>query len=305
VSDGSVSAGTRHFEEHDLPGAPPGTIQLLGRRTDHPRPVILMLGELDPEHPPAWAEGLLDDGYLLAAFRIDHAPDPDPDRRPVWLVFDERFAHSYVLGGARAPLDAARVIDWLEPRPDVDARKIGWLGSSSSAIPGLSVAAREPRLAAIVAFVACGAYRSWLDTWQPNGLWVGGPDGLWPETLALLETDDPIHHVSGLHPTAVLLVNGSADLVVDPAGAIDFVDAARPFYAHDPDRLRLLLYHGAGHNLPADVVRAHAEHWFRLYLHPTDPPPTPAAPPADLHESVVRTQINTADHATVTGVGDG
>jgi dienelactone hydrolase len=292
---------TLMFERVALADEPSGRVDLLFRRWDHPRPVILMLGEIDPGNPPAWSTGLLDDGYLLAAFKIDHPLDPDPERRAVWLCFDERFAHSYVAGGAVAPADAARVIDLLTTRPDVDPEKIGWLGSSSSAIPGLSVAAREPRLAAIVAFVAAGAYRTWLDTWRPNGLWSGGEAGLWPETEALLATDDPIHHVAGLFPTAVLMVSGGADAVVDPRSATDFVDAARPHYEADPDRLRLVLYHGLGHNLPADIVRLYAEHWFHLYLHPVDPPPPPAVAPVDLHESVVRTQVNAADHAEVTG----
>src|SRR5207237_1161518 len=150
------------------------TVNLLYR--DSPmrqRPVILMLGSLDREKPPAWSDGLLDDGYMLATFTVFHPPDPNPARRPQWLVFDERFAPSYALGGSRAPADAARVIDYLISRSDVNAKKIGWLGSSSTGIPGLAVATREPRLAAIVAFVSTGAYGEWFKSWKTNGLWVG------------------------------------------------------------------------------------------------------------------------------------
>ena len=294
------------FERVELPGdGDPGQIELLwdDAADVERRPVVLMLGALDPADAPAWSTGLLADGFMLAAFRVDHPPDPDPARRAVFLHFDERFAHGFVTSGAHAPTDAARAIDALCARGDVHPDKIGWLGSSSTAIPGLAVAAREPRLAAIVAFVAAGAYRVWLDTWAPNGLWQGGSDGRWPETDALLDAHDPLMHVAGLFPTAVLMVNGGADAVVDPAGATAFVDAARPYYGTDPDRLRLVLYHGWGHNLPGDVVRQYAEHWFRLYMHPVNPPPAPSAPPEDLRESVVRTQINAADHEDVISPG--
>src|SRR5262249_22101550 len=156
-------------------------------------------------------------------------PDPDPARRPQWLFFDQRFAHSYVLGGYRAPRDAARVIDYLIARGDVHPKKIGWLGSSSTGIPGLAVATREPRLAAIVAFVSTGAYRQWLDSWHANGLWRGSGSELWPETEALL-AHDPILHVEKMFPVAVLMVSGGNDKVVDPNTAKAFVEAARPFY---------------------------------------------------------------------------
>src|SRR5205085_4362036 len=157
--------------------------------------------------------------------------------------------------------------------------KLGWLGSSSTGIPGLAVATRGPRLAAVVAFVSTGAYRQWLASWRTNGLWRDGEAGLWPETERLLEFD-PILHVKAMYPTAVLMVNGGEDKVVDPASARAFAAAARPFYRADPDRLRLVVYEGFGHNLPADVVKAHAEHFFLTYMLPTNPPPRPVVTPA-------------------------
>ena len=79
-----------------------------------------------------------------------------------------------------------------------------------------------------------------------------------------------------MYPTAVLMINGGEDKVVDPATARAFVKAAQPFYENDPDRLRVVVYENCGHNLPLDVVKMHAEHWFHLYMHPTRPPPHPA-----------------------------
>ncbi len=282
---------------------PRATVQLLYRNNGLPRrPVILMLGSLDAKAPPAWSVGLLGEGYMLAAFTMAHPPDPDPKKRAQWLVFDPRFAHSYALGGARAPTDAARVIDYLVSRGDVNPKKIGWLGSSSTGIPGLSVACREKRLAAIVAFVSTGAYGQWFETWHTNGLWSGNEKDIWPETRKLLE-EEPIRHVETMFPCAVLMVSGGADKVVDPATARAFVDAARPYYASDPERLRLVVYEGFGHNLPADVVKMYAEHWFHMYLNPTREAPAPAASAGNLEKSVKQTQINSASHRDVVGAG--
>src|SRR5262249_35933493 len=154
-------------------------------------------------------------------------------------------------------------------------------------------------LAAMVAFVSTGAYGHWLATWHTNGLWQGKTASLWPETEALLPRVDPILSVSNLYPCAVLMVSGGEDKVVDPATARAFTQAARPFYEADPARLRLVVYEGFGHNLPLDCVQEHAEHWFRLYLHPLHDPPPPEGRPANLNESARRTQINAADHRDV------
>ncbi len=283
----------------------PITLNLAYRtQTISPHPVILMLGSFQSNQLPAWSTNLVADGYMLAAYTAAYPPDPEPSRRPQWLFFDQRFAHSYILGGHRAVSDSRVVINHLVKRGDVARDKIGWLGSSSTGIPGLSVVTQGPRLAAIVAFVSTGAYRQWFDTWHSNGLWRGDTNGLWPETEALLRQYDPILHVDKMFPTAVLMVSGGADKVVDPKTARAFADAARPFYQPDPDRLRLVVYEGFGHNLPQDVVQMHAEHWFRLYMNPTNLPPKSPEAPADLKQSVIRSQINAADHRKITGAED-
>jgi dienelactone hydrolase len=264
-------------------------------------PVILMLGSLATNQVPPWSTNLVAEGYMVAAFTAAHPPDSDPARRPQWLYFDRRFAHSYVLGAQRAIADSRTVMDYLASRGDVHPEKIGWLGSSSTGIPGLAVATQGPRLAAVVAFVSTGAYRQWFDTWQPNSLWRGQTNSLWPETETLLKQYDPILHASTLFPTPVLMVNGGEDKVVDPKTARAFVEAARPYYKTDPDRLRLVVYEGFGHNLPLDIVRLYAEHWFHLYMNPAGEPPRSVQAPASLEESVVHSQINAADHRKIVG----
>lgn len=308
VSSRTLASGFG-FEIQRLAGDVPITVTLCYKSGSAPRhSVVLMLGSLDDKVPPAWSVDLLPEGFMLAAFAAAHAPDPDPARRPVWLYFDERFAHGYVQGAHYAIADAARVIDYLTSRTDVNPEKIGWLGSSSTGIPGLAVATREPRLTAVVAFVSTGAYRQWFTSWYTNALWRSPTFQLWPETEALLDVD-PILHADKLFPKAILMVSGGDDKVVDPATARAFVNVARPYYQSDPARLRLVVYEGFAHNLPRDIVKLYAEHWLRLYLHPTRPAPKAEAEApwgkagsstgAKVDDSVKRTQINAADHRQV------
>ena len=299
----ALAAGQFRFEQHLLEnGDAPVTLHLAYRPAAVARyPIILMLGALEANRLPDWSTNLVAEGYMLAAFTAAHPPNPDPKRRPVWLHFDERFAHSYALGAQRAISDTRRVVDFLVARGDVHPDKIGWLGSSSTAIPGLAVVTQGPRLAAFVGFVCTGAYEQWFETWREQGLWRGGAGGLWPETKALL-AHDPIRHASNAFPTAVLIVGGGADKVVDPKTARAFTEVARPAYKSEPERLRLVIYDGFGHNLPRDVIQQYAEHWFRLYLNPTSAPPASASAAANLAESVVRSQINAADHEKLLGL---
>lgn len=200
------------FETFKLTNGPPATLCLVRASSENAtqHPVILTLGSLKPGELPDWSTNLLQEGFMVVAFTVEYPPDPNPARRPEWLHFDPRFAHSYVLGGIRTPNDASRVIDYLVSRPDVDAQRIGWLGSSTTGIFGLAAATRERRIKAIVAFVATGAYEKWLGSWKPNGLWQGAAAELWPETLALLPEVDPILRATNLFPCATLIVNGRA-----------------------------------------------------------------------------------------------
>jgi dienelactone hydrolase len=291
------------FETLRLSNGPPATLCLVQMPSENAtrHPVILTLGSLKPDELPDWSANLLHEGFMVVAFAVEYPPDPNPARRPEWLHFDSRFAHSHVIGGIRTPNDTSRVIDYLASRPDVDAQRIGWLGSSTTGILGLAAATRERRIKAIVAFVATGAYEKWLGAWKPNGLWQSDEAELWPETLALLPEADPIRRATNLFPCATLLVNGGADKVVDIASTRAFVEAARPAYRNDPDRLRLVVYDGMGHNLPRDVVRLYAEHWFRLYLTPSAVPSSATIRPTTLSESTRRTALTPTPHENLIG----
>lgn len=265
------------------------------------RPAILTLGSIKPDAMPGWSTNLLEDGFALVAFTAEYPPDPNPARRPVWLHFDPRFAHSYVLGGVRTPQDTHRVINYLEGRADIDVERIGWLGSSTTGIFGLAAATREPRIKAIVAFVATGAYEKWLETWKPNGLWQSHDVDLWPETRALLPEADPIRRATNLYPCATLLINGGTDKVVDVSSTRAFVEAARPAYATNPDRLQLIVYDGMGHNLPDGVIPLYAGYWFRMHLASRAQSEEATAQPLNLLESTRQTALTPTPHERLIG----
>src|ERR1041385_1818523 len=125
---GAHSAPAVLFETVRLSNSPPTTLCLLQapREKSTRHSVILTLGSLKQGELPDWSTNLLHEGFMVVAFTAEYPPDLNPARRPVWLHFDPRFAHSYVLGGIRTPKDTSRVIDYLVSRPDVHPERIGW-----------------------------------------------------------------------------------------------------------------------------------------------------------------------------------
>lgn len=70
---------------------------------------------------------------------------------------------------------------------------------------------------------------------------------------------------------------------------------------NDPDRLRLVVYDGMGHNLPRDVVRLYAEHWFGLYLSRSAVPASATVRSTTLSESTRQTALTPTPHENLIG----
>jgi dipeptidyl aminopeptidase/acylaminoacyl peptidase len=140
--------------------------------------------------------------------------------------------------------DAAAGVTWLRADPRIDADRVGLVGHSVGAGASLLAAARDPRVAAVVAIAAMA---------QPAEL-IRGSKGLTPaprrvanRVLATIE-DTIGHRFDSFAPIVtigqvsgeVLVVHGLADTTVPARDAARLVDAAG-------GRATLRLVPGAGH----------------------------------------------------------
>ena len=115
----------------------------------------------------------------------------------------------------------------------------------------------EPRLTA--ASVALGS-PDWIGPLRRFGLGPGHP--AWDRAAAL----NPLDLLPKLlPPRPLLMLHGTADAVVPPDGVIALEEKLRPLYASVPDRLKLQLYPGLGHDYPDDML-AHTCAWFERFL---------------------------------------
>jgi dienelactone hydrolase len=113
--------------------------------------------------------------------------------------------------------DTRRLLDYLETRSDIDAKRLYLIGASYGAITGTPVVAQDKRIKAAVLVVGGGNLS--LMTNSPvvrDALpgWLAALAG--PMISFLAGASDPIHHAPQTAGTPVLMQNGSLDRVIIP-----------------------------------------------------------------------------------------
>jgi dienelactone hydrolase len=111
-----------------------------------------------------------------------------------------------------------RSVDVLQSLPEVNPRRIGYLGWSAGAKTGAFVAASEPRVKALV-LLSAGA--------DPLDAFVAAaPPTLRRAVRLILGSVDPIKYIAAARPGSVLLEDGTKDEIVPHAALLDIVHAA-------------------------------------------------------------------------------
>jgi pimeloyl-ACP methyl ester carboxylesterase len=147
----------------------------------------------------------------------------------------------------RAALSAA--VDFASRAPGIDAQRIGVFAFSMGTMIAIQVAARDPRVAALVvegAFADADddlrhEYRHWGVLSQWPALWTAHWLGMKSDKLR------PVDMIAEIAPRPVLVIAGTADEVVPPAQSRALFDAAR-----EPKSWWLVS--GATHRHYADAV---------------------------------------------------
>jgi dienelactone hydrolase len=111
-----------------------------------------------------------------------------------------------------------RAIDLLQSQPQVDPRRIGYLGWSAGARTGAFVAASEPRVKALVLLSAGAAP---IATYVANA-----PPSLRRPVRLVLGSVDPIRYIALASPRSVLLEDGTKDEIVPHAALLNIARAA-------------------------------------------------------------------------------
>ena len=111
-----------------------------------------------------------------------------------------------------------RAVDVLQTLPNVDSKRIGYVGWSAGARLGAIVAAAEPRIKAFV-LVSAGADRL-------SAFVAHAPPGAKGRVRNVLGSVDPLRYIAHAPPGSLLLEDGRRDEVVPRAALLNVVRAA-------------------------------------------------------------------------------
>ncbi|MFL2639900.1 MAG: alpha/beta hydrolase [Dehalococcoidia bacterium] len=158
-------------------------------------------------------------------------------------------------GGNYHPLgwanDLEAILEWAWNRPEIDVDRIGVFGSSMGARVAIYVASKRPEVSALVSYAAPVSLGNWspeerLQRAKEVGI-IRDPDfpsslEQWSQEMELL---DPLESIRRVAPKPVLIVQGDADDIVDPADAALLYNAAK-----DPKEIAILP--GVGHRFRSE-----------------------------------------------------
>ncbi len=170
-------------------------------------------------------------------------------------------------------VDLRRGIDLLLARPDVDPRRLGYMGVSYGGAMGGLLAGVEKRLVAYALIVGDGGLVSHFS--GPEAEYNPLP-ALPPEQarrwLAAMEPIEPLRFVGSAAPARLLFQNGRQDTLVPPSHARAYQEAGS-----EPKTIR---WYDAGHHLGDQAARDRHD-WLAAQLGLAAEPKTgKAAPPA-------------------------
>ena len=206
-----------------LPNAP-----VIGKR-----PAVILLHGMGGDKTQLQALAMLLNGKGYTTLAIDiagHGERPKLNNKPI----GEQDLSGIRTIAAQTVQDLRRAVDYLCSRPDIDPRRIGFVGVSLGGVLGARFLADEPRVAAASLWVAGGDWGTLITTSAhpfAKRFRASGETNAAKIRTALADVD-PVPTISHAAPRPLLFLNSATDDVV-PKACSDALFAA----ARDPKRL--------------------------------------------------------------------
>lgn len=207
---------------------------------------------------------LADAGFVAVSLdAVKHGERKDPD---ILKSLHEDPAQFFrILAGTTE--DVRRAIDYVGENLNADLNRVGMMGVSMGAIITLLTAPAEERLKAIVSVIGGANFQVLI---SKSSLYRIGFDPKLVGQLAqsageLIKRYDPINNVHLFRSMPVLLLNGDRDDLIPLECASSLYEALEPHYQATPDRLRMKVYEGIGHEY-TPAMEMEAVEWFKKNL---------------------------------------
>jgi hypothetical protein len=148
-------------------------------------------------------------------------------------------------------VDLRRGIDLLLSRPEVDPKRLAYVGVSYGGAMGGLLAGVEDRLKAYVLQVGDGGLVTHFTGSEDRAAWLARPEDERQQWAAWMWPIEPIHYVGCASPAALLFQNGTLDAMVPPADGLRYQEAGS-----EP---KTVCWYGTGHALDAAAYHDQAE----------------------------------------------
>ena len=150
-------------------------------------------------------------------------------------------------------IEVRRALDLLITQPQVDRKRIGFVGHDYGAMYGATVSGLEKRVKTYVLMAAPGTFSDWSLKYWPASAAKG--EEAYRLAIGAL---DPIRYVSGAAPAALLFQFSNTDKYIQKATASEFVLAAS-----EPKRV---IWYDALHDLNIEAARKDRREWLTRHL---------------------------------------
>ncbi len=143
-------------------------------------------------------------------------------------------------------IDLRRALDYLETRPEIDPKRIGYIGASMGGILGAIFAGVDERVQAPVLLVAGGNWKILMEKSVLSVFRQNRSSKEIEEALRAMEVVDPVLWVGRISPRPVLMINGDADDVVP-------VDSNKALHEAAREPKKIIWYKGGHVPPPAEM----------------------------------------------------
>ncbi len=215
-----------------------------------PVPIVILMHGLGDRKTVDYVEYgnrlLLENGFAVLRLDIsDHG-----DRKKEFYDFDLTGPNKYWTRNivTQTVFDLRRAVDFIETRPELDSKRIGYYGISLGGIIGTVFCGVEERIKVPVVALAGG---------QLNLLYK--QDGISDDAKNFLSIIEPLNFVTNISPRPFLMLNAKNDEIVPPMmSKLLFKKANEP---------KEIIWYDAKHrNAPLDIIYKDGLNWFKKYL---------------------------------------
>ena len=144
--------------------------------------------------------------------------------------------------------DLRRTIDFLQTRPEIDAKRIGYFGISLGGVIGTIFCGVDDRVKVPIIALAGG-----------NLSLMFGVDALKDDTKDFFSIIDPINFVEKISPRPLLMINAENDEVINPI-------TSKLLFRKAKDPKKIIWYPSKHRDLPVEKAYPEGVNWFQQYL---------------------------------------